>query len=64
MPGLDVLLSWVMRRVPPKVFQAIAAALHRNPLRRNCLARRQGRCPGLEFCPDCPWSEGTSRELG
>ncbi len=24
----------------------------------DCLARRQGRCPGLEFCHDCQWSEG------
>jgi hypothetical protein len=28
----------------------------------NCLARRQGRCPGLEFCHDCTWREGSTRE--
>jgi hypothetical protein len=28
----------------------------------NCLARQQGRCPGLEFCHDCTWREGSTRE--
>jgi hypothetical protein len=28
----------------------------------NCLARRQGKCPGLEYCHDCTWREGSSRE--
>jgi hypothetical protein len=23
---------------------------------RACLARRQGRCPGLDQCHDCTWS--------
>lgn len=27
--------------------------------RGGCLARKQGRCPGLEFCADCPWSENS-----
>jgi hypothetical protein len=22
----------------------------------RCLARRQGRCPGLDHCHDCSWS--------
>jgi hypothetical protein len=22
----------------------------------NCIARRQGRCPGLDQCHDCAWS--------
>jgi len=30
--------------------------------RGECLARKQGRCPGLEFCEDCAWSEGVSRD--
>jgi len=30
--------------------------------RGRCLSRKQGRCPGLEFCEDCAWSEGNSRE--
>jgi hypothetical protein len=30
--------------------------------RGSCLSRRQGRCPGLEFCEDCAWSEGNSRD--
>jgi len=24
--------------------------------RNDCLARRQGRCPGLDQCHDCAWS--------
>jgi hypothetical protein len=28
----------------------------------NCLARRQGKCPGLEYCHDCTWREGSTRE--
>jgi hypothetical protein len=28
----------------------------------RCLARQQGRCPGLEFCHDCNWREGSTRE--
>jgi hypothetical protein len=24
----------------------------------NCRARRWGRCPGISYCPDCPWAEG------
>jgi hypothetical protein len=30
----------------------------------DCLGRRQGQCPGVEFCHDCAWSEGTSRDDG
>lgn len=25
---------------------------------KACLARRQGRCPGLDQCHDCAWSSG------
>lgn len=24
----------------------------------GCMMRRQGRCPGKEFCADCAWNEG------
>jgi hypothetical protein len=24
--------------------------------RKDCLARRQGKCPGLDHCHDCTWS--------
>ena len=24
--------------------------------RNYCLARRQGKCPGLDHCHDCTWS--------
>jgi hypothetical protein len=29
--------------------------------RGNCLARRQGRCPGLDQCHDCTWSPQRKR---
>lgn len=29
--------------------------------REFCRARRQGRCPGLEHCPDCTWSQQRRR---
>jgi len=28
----------------------------------DCLARRQGRCPGRQLCHDCEWHEG--RQIG
>ena len=41
---------------------ALAQALgHRDP-HQGCLPWLQGRCPGLEQCPDCSWKEGTSRQ--
>lgn len=24
----------------------------------GCAMRRQGRCPGKEYCADCAWNEG------
>lgn len=26
--------------------------------RDGCVMRRQGKCPGMEFCSDCPWNQG------
>ena len=31
--------------------------------RKDCLARRQGRCPGRDQCHDCAWAEGMSRQV-
>lgn len=28
--------------------------------RKYCLARRQGKCPGLDHCHDCAWSSQES----
>jgi hypothetical protein len=43
-------------------YAALARELgHRDP-KQNCLGRRQGVCPGLDLCHDCPWAEGTERE--
>lgn len=45
-------------------YAPLASALHHRDTRGQCLRRRQGRCPGLEYCADCAWKEGTSRESG
>jgi len=45
-------------------YAPLASALHHRDIRGQCLRRRQGRCPGLEYCADCAWKEGTSRESG
>jgi hypothetical protein len=39
-----------------------AAALKHRVERHDCTARRQGRCPGLDHCHDCAWSQGVSRD--
>ena len=30
--------------------------------RRDCLARRQGKCPGRDQCHDCAWSHSAQAE--
>ena len=45
-------------------YTALASALRHRDNHRHCLPHRQGRCPGLEYCADCTWKEGTSRERG
>lgn len=42
-------------------FPSLARLLKHRDAHGDCLARRQGRCPGLEHCPDCSWKEGVSR---
>jgi hypothetical protein len=54
--------GWAPPRLPQAAFHEFAAALRHASACKNCLVRRQGRCPGLEFCADCAWKEGTSRE--
>lgn len=63
---MKTLVGWATPIVPR--FDATALArqigynLRGSGKRGGCVARRQGRCPGLEFCEDCPWSEGVSRD--
>ena len=57
-------LDWATPGELRRGFHALAAALRQDDTRSRCLVRRQGRCPGLQFCPDCSWSEGTSRDGG
>ena len=40
---------------------SLARALGHRDSHPQCLVHRQGRCPGLEHCPDCTWKEGVSR---
>lgn len=43
-------------------YGALAHAIGHREKKHDCLARRQGLCPGLEYCHDCAWSEGNSRQ--
>ena len=57
----DRYIGWSTPVVPHYDYASLAQELrHRNSA--NCLARRQGKCPGLEFCHDCTWREGSTRE--
>lgn len=58
---LERCLGWSTPVVPRYEFASLAHVL-RHPNSAQCLARRQGRCPGLEFCHDCTWREGSTRE--
>ena len=62
----DRLLGWATPMVPQFGIAALANRLghfaHGHGKRGACLSRRQGRCPGLEFCEDCSWSEGNSND--
>jgi len=40
----------------------LANALKHRVRGHDCIARRQGQCPGLEYCHDCPWTEGVGRD--
>ena len=58
----DAALGWAI-----PIFSCNDYAYFSRPLwpergERACLARRQGKCPGLEYCSDCEWQEGTWRD--
>jgi hypothetical protein len=58
----DKFLGWADPLKSRHDQHAQAQALgHRDP-HDGCLPWLQGRCPGLEQCPDCTWKEGTSRQ--
>ena len=60
----NLLPGWATPGVPRTDYASLARALHHRDDHRRCVPRRQGRCPGLEYCADCNWKEGTSRERG
>ena len=59
------LVGWATPIAPDYSNAAMANRLgHLAPTkgeRGACRSRKQGNCPGLEFCEDCQWSEGDSR---
>ena len=64
MTVFDKFLGWGTMPLARASDHAMARALgHRDP-HDGCLPWLQGRCPGLEQCPDCVWKEGTSRQQG
>jgi len=66
MNALTKLVGWATPIVPrfsvTDLARQMGQSLRGSGRRGGCVARRQGRCPGLEFCEDCPWSEGVSRD--
>ncbi len=62
MKYFDKFLGWATPLAGRSGDHDSAQALgHRDP-HDGCLPWRQGKCPGLEQCPDCSWKEGTSRQ--
>jgi hypothetical protein len=58
---IDRVLGWATPVAPRTDHAGLASALKHADHRHDCLARRQGRCPGIDQCHDCPWSESVSR---
>ena len=58
----DIPLGWATPYAPRYDYQTLARALGYRDAHSDCLPRRQGKCPGLEYCADCSWREGTSRQ--
>lgn len=53
----DKLLGWATPLGLAFDHASLARALHAKENKAHCRMRRFGRCPGLEFCADCAWSE-------
>ena len=62
MKYFDATPGWATPLIPANDYASLARVLGHHSGKHACLARRQGKCPGLEFCPDCQWREGTSRD--
>jgi hypothetical protein len=60
----DRFLGWATPIVPRADYASLARELGHMDPRKDCLPRLQGLCPGLEFCHDCSWREGTARQGG
>lgn len=64
MKSFDRFLGWATPIVPRTDYASLAHDLGHKSAQHDCLTRRQGLCPGIEFCHDCNWREGTTRERG
>ncbi|MEK6591683.1 MAG: hypothetical protein AABZ67_01245 [Pseudomonadota bacterium] len=63
MSGLmDRLIGWATPVASRTNYAVLAQQLGHKVARHDCLPRRQGLCPGLDQCHDCPWTEGISRQ--
>lgn len=62
MKQFDRYLGWATPLAPQTDYPSLARDLLHRDREHDCLPRRQGLCPGLEFCHDCSWREGTTRE--
>jgi hypothetical protein len=59
---LESLAGWAMPVALRVDYATLATRLGHTDARHDCLPRRQGRCPGIEYCHDCEWTEGISRQ--
>ena len=62
MPDYQVTPSWATPISPQFHAPFLARFFRHVTARKDCLARRQGRCPGTPLCHDCEWREG--RQIG
>jgi hypothetical protein len=57
---LDKYVGWAMLYGHMPDYSRLAHVIGHRDEKHDCLPRRQGRCPGLEDCHDCQWTEGIS----
>ena len=58
----DRYTGWTAPLGTAAAYARLARELGHTERDHDCVGRRQGLCPGLEFCHDCQWSEGSTRE--
>ena len=53
MKFMDMAVGWATPYIPFTSYPALAYTLGHRDAHSDCLPRRQGKCPGLEYCADC-----------